>query len=87
MASSQEAQKQLGVGRSSKDRRLPFSRQRKLIFPLCLLSCFGGSHLAPSFALHDGEVRGAEKCVCVRRGARKVGQIRAGIIHLSGNLS
>lgn len=66
MASSQGAQKQLGVGYSSTDLRLPFSRQCKLIFPLCFLSCFGGSQLVPSsFALHHGEVRGAEKYVCV----------------------
>jgi len=45
------------------------------------LSCFGGSRLAPaSFTLHDGEVRGAEECVCVRSGARKVGHIRGGIV-------
>lgn len=77
MASSREAQKQLGVGCSSKDLRLPFSRQHKLIFPLRFLSCLGGSRLAPSpFTLHDGEVRGAEECLGVRRESRKVGQIR-----------
>uniref|UniRef100_A0A803WGV3 protein-tyrosine-phosphatase n=1 Tax=Ficedula albicollis TaxID=59894 RepID=A0A803WGV3_FICAL len=80
MASSQEAQEQFGVGCPSTDLRLPFSFQRKLIFHLCLLGCFGGSHLAASsFSLHNGEVRGSERSVCVRNGTKEVGWIRAGI--------
>lgn len=66
MASSQEVQKQLGVGCCSTDLRLPFSCRHKLLCPLHLLRCFGGSHLVPSsFSLHHGEVRETEKCVCV----------------------
>lgn len=81
MASSQEAQEQLGVGCPSTDLRLPFPYQCKLIFPLCFLSCFGGSHLAASsFSLHNGEVRGSERSLCVRNGTREVGWIRGGIV-------
>lgn len=78
MASSQETQEEFGVGCPGTDLRLPFPFQRKLNFPLCFLGCFGGSHLGTSsFSLHNGEVRGSEKTVCVRNGTREVGWFRA----------
>lgn len=81
MASSQEAQEEFGVGCPGTDLQLPFPSQRKLIFPLCFLGCFGGSHLATSsFSLHNGEVRRferSERSVCVSNGTREVGWIRA----------
>lgn len=78
MASSQEAPEQFGVGCPSTDLQLPFPFQHKLIFRLCFLSCFSGSHLAASsFSLHNGEVRGSERSVCVRNWIKKMGWIRA----------
>lgn len=90
MASSREAQEQLGVGCPSTDLQLPFRFQRKLIFPLCFLSCFGGSHLAASsFSLHNGEVRGSERSVCKEwdQGSRMdQGRDDPGSLTFNGNL-
>lgn len=80
MASSQEAQEQRRFGCPCTDLRLPFPFQRKLIFPLCFLGCFGGNYLATfAFSLRNGEVRGSERSVCVRNGTREVGWMRAGM--------